>query len=311
MVTQVTQKEINNMKNLKNWKMFLESVNENYDDNMGDEEKKDLAEMKETMMKSFEQLFIMEALVRPMIKTEADLGELTEVVDQVIGGLVTGIGQALMEDDVLPQDIKVKIAEAFSSSLMETRPTMIEVSFKEGIGTCIDEFIKIIVGIKKSMENEGEEWKEEKVKEYEDMEDSELRKLIDIALDDKDFGRVAKLSTFLSESMVMDTQVSNPEVAEAIDMVIPQFVSIILNYFLVGKLTESVDEHVNHIIQVKHLIEYLNQFDPEMRVGLDKEGWQGPNDGNWGVLYDTPLSVIKFTNLFDTGGGGNHMTINN
>ena len=55
------------------------------------------------------------------------------------------------------------------------------------------------------------------------------------------------------------------------------------------------------VIRIKDIIEYLSEFDPEMEVYLDKDGWE---DG------ETPKDVIKNTNLFDTH-WGDSMTINN
>ena len=43
-------------------------------------------------------------------------------------------------------------------------------------------------------------------------------------------------------------------------------------------------------IKVKHLIEYLKKFDPEMSVELDKDGWEHE---------DNPLDTIEYSGLFD------------
>lgn len=42
-------------------------------------------------------------------------------------------------------------------------------------------------------------------------------------------------------------------------------------------------------VKVKHLIEYLQQFDPEMSVELDKEGWDEE---------ENPLDTIENSGLF-------------
>ena len=43
-------------------------------------------------------------------------------------------------------------------------------------------------------------------------------------------------------------------------------------------------------IKVKDLIEYLQQFDPETEVELDKNGWD--------YYYKTPAEIIKHNGLF-------------
>ena len=43
-------------------------------------------------------------------------------------------------------------------------------------------------------------------------------------------------------------------------------------------------------VKVKHLIEYLKKFDPEMSVQLDKDGWEHE---------DNPLDTIEYSGLFD------------
>ena len=42
--------------------------------------------------------------------------------------------------------------------------------------------------------------------------------------------------------------------------------------------------------RIKHLIEYLQNFDPEMSVELDKDGWEHE---------DNPLDTIKYSGLFE------------
>ena len=43
-------------------------------------------------------------------------------------------------------------------------------------------------------------------------------------------------------------------------------------------------------VKVKHLIEYLQSFDPETNVSLDKDGWD--------YYYKTPIEVVKHSGLF-------------
>ena len=43
-------------------------------------------------------------------------------------------------------------------------------------------------------------------------------------------------------------------------------------------------------VKVKHLIEYLQSFDPETNVSLDKDGWD--------YYYGNPIEVIKHSGVF-------------
>lgn len=68
---------------------------------------------------------------------------------------------------------------------------------------------------------------------------------------------------------------------------------------------ESVDqEQEKPVVKVKDLIEYLQSLDPEMKVSLDKDGWD---------YYETPLETIKKTFLFDVFNNGDEsiLFINN
>ena len=57
-------------------------------------------------------------------------------------------------------------------------------------------------------------------------------------------------------------------------------------------------------VKVKDIIEYLQILDPEMEVGLDKDGWD---------YYPTGLETVKNSYLFHVWDykGDKHMTINN
>jgi len=64
------------------------------------------------------------------------------------------------------------------------------------------------------------------------------------------------------------------------------------------KFSGSREEVTKHIlsrfpddeskVKVKHLIQYLEQFDPESPVELDKGGWE----------HEDPLEAIKISGLF-------------
>jgi len=66
------------------------------------------------------------------------------------------------------------------------------------------------------------------------------------------------------------------------------------------QFNEAKDEEGFTIVEVKDLIEYLQELDPESRVYLDKDGW---SDG------ETANEVIKNTYLFEHS--GKNLFINN
>jgi hypothetical protein len=72
------------------------------------------------------------------------------------------------------------------------------------------------------------------------------------------------------------------------------------------KFLENLEEDDYTIIRVKHLIEYLSKFDPEMEVILDKDGWE---DGQ----SNDPIEIIEHSGLFYeySFDGESHLTIQN
>ena len=50
------------------------------------------------------------------------------------------------------------------------------------------------------------------------------------------------------------------------------------------------------IVTVKDLKEYLDQFDPETRIGLDKDGWM-ENE----IKAENPVDLIRKRGLFWEG----------
>lgn len=72
------------------------------------------------------------------------------------------------------------------------------------------------------------------------------------------------------------------------------------------KFTEGLDDSFEEEQEglqpkVKHLIEYLSKLDPEMKVHLDKDGWQG--------YGDTEFELIETSGLFEPF--GDSLFINN
>lgn len=75
------------------------------------------------------------------------------------------------------------------------------------------------------------------------------------------------------------------------------------------KSINEAEESEKVRVRVKDLIEYLSKLDPEMEVGLDKDGWE---------YYETGLETVENSYLFHvwpTPGSGYdyppRLTINN
>ena len=83
----------------------------------------------------------------------------------------------------------------------------------------------------------------------------------------------------------------------------------------IKRFNEDIDDNGGRkemTIRVKHLIEYLSQFDPETPVYLDKDGWG--SDLHWSGRNEdkrpkNELEVIEQRGLFDKH--KNSLTINN
>jgi uncharacterized membrane protein YheB (UPF0754 family) len=90
-------------------------------------------------------------------------------------------------------------------SLESARQTMIDQNFKAGVAHMIDIFVQFMIDYKKASDNEGEEWREEKQKDYSEMSKGEINSLIDQALDARDFEKVRMLSKYIKESKSFST----------------------------------------------------------------------------------------------------------
>lgn len=73
------------------------------------------------------------------------------------------------------------------------------------------------------------------------------------------------------------------------------------------KINEDTDNESNPEVKVKDLINFLNRFDPETKVYLDKDGWQRYSDSediNDVISYLIDDSPIKLR-------GKDYLMINN
>jgi len=191
---------------IKDWKLFLESFDDDDDIEM----------MKAEIMKAFAPLFIAEVLMRPMSSKE----QLEEMANTILVSMLTGFSEAISDKDFLSDEDKLEIATEFSKFAQEGKKIMVETSFKDGIIYVFEKFINYLKD--KKQEEEGEGWKKSLSKEDETPDDlenlskSEIQKLIDDALDRDDFDEVRKLSKYLESNQYVDT----PELKEMIDKVV-------------------------------------------------------------------------------------------
>ncbi len=178
------------MKKIKNYKLFLESIN---DDN---EFKQNVEELKKSLYVMLNPIFMMEKIVR----LSGDTEQLEYGTDQLIELLFNMFVASVNANQDLDEEFKDIILREFDKALKSARNIFIEESFKDGVDKSINFLVEFLDAIKKARESEGEEWKKSKEVDYEDMSKSEINDLIDQALDVRDFTRVKFLSQYLKES---------------------------------------------------------------------------------------------------------------
>jgi len=178
------------MKNIKTYKLFLESIN---DDN---EFKQNIDELKKSLYTMLNPIFMMEKIVR----IAGDTKELESGTDELIKILFNMFLLSVKENEDLDDEFRDMIISEFAKALKSARPIFIEESFKDGVDKSINFLVEFLEAIKKARESEGEEWKQAKEVGYEDMSKSEINDLIDQALDVRDFAKVKFLSQYLKES---------------------------------------------------------------------------------------------------------------
>lgn len=185
------------MKIIKNYKLFLESLND--DENF----KKNVDELKNSLYIMLNPIFTMEKIVR----TSGDTKELESGADALIEILFNMFIQSVNSNQDLDEEFRDLILREFDKSLKSARSIFIDKSFKEGVDKSINFLVEFLDAIKKAQESEGEEWKQAKEVDYEDMSKSEINDLIDQALDVRDFEKVKFLSQYLKESFEMTDEV--------------------------------------------------------------------------------------------------------
>jgi hypothetical protein len=199
-----------------NYKLFLESINND------DEFKAGVEELKKSLVKSLEPVFIVEK----MIRTVNNKQKLEQGADYLIGTLFEMFAGSVNNHPSLSEQFKGVILEKFDKTLKTNRPIFIEKSFQEGVEKSIHFLIDFLQDMKKQIDSEGEEWKQPKELDYEKMSKREIEREIDDALDARDFQKVKFLSQYLKESFEI-----NDETRENIGILMDRLVDLIANFY--------------------------------------------------------------------------------
>ena len=183
---------------IKNWKLFLESAEDDYSGDVEKDLKKLGEELKRGLHASFAPMFIGEMFLR--FSGEDVKNELRKGVDMIFETIMEQFISVLDSKEEIDEEYRDIMINGLSRSVDSAKETMINQNFKAGISHMVDIFVEFLIDYKKSIDSEGEEWKEEKEKDYSDMSKSEINDLIDQALDARDFSKVKFLSQYLKES---------------------------------------------------------------------------------------------------------------
>ena len=183
---------------IKNWKLFLESAEDDYSGDVEKDLKKLGEELKRGLHAAFAPMFIGEMFLR--FSGEDVKNELRKGVDMIFETIMDQFISVLDSKEEIDEEYRDIMINGLSRSVDSAKETMINQNFKAGISHMVDIFVEFLIDYKKSIDSEGEEWKEEKEKDYSDMSKSEINDLIDQALDARDFSKVKFLSQYLKES---------------------------------------------------------------------------------------------------------------
>jgi len=178
---------------IKNWKLFLESQ-----DNEGGF--KNAEDLKNSLKLIISPLLVSEALIR----LSGDKVTLSNSVDLITKLFVKTFAVAINKNDI-EVERKEFFINIFTESVENSKETFVNISFLSGIEKMVDIFIGKLEEFKKQSELEEEDWKKEKELDYSEMSNKELNELIDDALDKRDFDRVKILSSYLKESVSVDS----------------------------------------------------------------------------------------------------------
>lgn len=185
---------------IKNWKLFLES-NDHDDEDIEKTLKRMGEELKQGLYIAFTNIFVGELFVR---LSGGDTEKLSKGVDLIFSTVLESFTDIVYGKDDFDEELRDKMIEFLHKSCEDAKQTMLEKSFKAGISHMVDIFVDFLIDYKKVIDSEGEDWKEEKEKDYSELSKSEINQLIDQALDERDFEKVKFLSQYLKESYDQD-----------------------------------------------------------------------------------------------------------
>jgi len=179
------------MKKLYNWKLFLESINND------DEFNQSIERLKKSIISDLYPVFQVERAIRIIGNKQ----KLEQGADYLIDTLFEMFASSVNNHPSLSTELKHIILEKFDKSLKKNKPIFIENSFEEGVSKSIHFLVDYMKELRQEMDNEGEEWKNPKEIDYEKMSKKEIEREIDDALDARDFQKVKFLSQYLKESI--------------------------------------------------------------------------------------------------------------
>ena len=209
---------------IKNWKLFLESFDDNDDD---------LERMKAELVKAFSPLFEMESKIRGKGFSIRSVSNLEQMANMIEVSLLNVFTDALSSREYISDEDKLEMNFKLGKFVQEGRKLMIETSFKSGIIYIFEKFVNYIKDRKR--EEEGEGWKkyltqDEPKDEFENLSKSELQNLIDDALDRGDFDEVRKLSKYLENTISTSLEHLISSYEDEFEEMIENAVDILVRY---------------------------------------------------------------------------------
>jgi uncharacterized membrane protein YheB (UPF0754 family) len=201
---------------IKSWKLFLESY-------MGEEEEDDNLESK--LLNLFSMVIEKEDMYR-------EQSEIEEVLQPFFIVLKVGITNRLYGVGEIDKNIVDKLNEFFNVLISKTEDIMIHKSCKEGISFISS---KLKVGV--SAIRDDEEWKLNNLyneiegyplsdeDNYDKLSQREIEAEIDLALDNKDFDKVSRLSKYLESDDNLKKLAD-----EVIDFIIDFIIDVVKKY---------------------------------------------------------------------------------
>lgn len=206
-----------------NWKMFLESLDN--DDNIDPK----LIEMKNDLLKGFEQIFKTEEMVRSFTKDQ-----IVEFVEEITRPTFERLVDDIFSIDGFSEKIGEENARIISVKLNgfldEAKRIMIEDDFRKGSNYFLDNYISVVNNINKVTEETIKKTETEEEIDYSEMTTKELRNEIDIALDNRDFDKVKEISKYIKESDTISIDVDMDNLIDGISNDITKALSIVTDF---------------------------------------------------------------------------------